>query len=121
MRRPKLGASLADVNQLIRQGVGLPIESGLLVRGVLPGSAAQRAGLRGLQQDNTGEIILGDIITSVDGTAMNSIDDLYKFLDKKQINDTVQIEIFRDGKRLTVPMKLINLPQSPQGAAPRRY
>lgn len=121
VRRPKLGASLADVNKLIRQGVGLPIESGLLVRGVLPGSAAQRAGLRGLQQDTRGEIILGDIITSVDREQMNSLDDLYKFLDKKQINDTVQVEIFRDGKRQTVPMKLINLPQSAQGAAPRRY
>ncbi len=121
VRRPKLGASLADVNQLIKQGVGLPVENGLLVRGVLPGSAAQRAGLRGLQQDNRGEIILGDIITSLDGMTMNSIDDLYKFLDKKQINDTVQLEIFRDGKRQNVALKLINLPQSPQGASPRRY
>ena len=120
VRRPKLGASLADVEQLVRQGVGLPVENGLLVRSVLQGSAAQRAGLRGLQQDNSGEVILGDIITSVDGTAMNSIDDLYKFLDKKQINDTVQVEIFRDGKRLKVPLKLSALPQSSQGATPRR-
>ncbi|CAN5636668.1 trypsin-like peptidase domain-containing protein [soil metagenome] len=121
VRRPKLGASLADVEQLVRQGVGLPIENGLLVRSVLQGSAAQRAGLRGLQQDNTGEVVLGDIITSVDGTAMNSIDDLYKFLDKKQINDTVQVEIFRNGKRQTVPLKLSALPSSGQGASPRRY
>ena len=120
VRRPKLGASLADVEQLVRQGVGLPVENGLLVRSVLQGSAAQRAGLRGLQQDNTGEVVLGDIITSVDDTAMNSIDDLYKFLDKKQINDTVQVEIFRDGKKLKVPLKLSALPQSSQGASPRR-
>lgn len=121
VRRPKLGASLADVDKLIRQGVGLPVENGLLIRSVLQGSAAQRAGLRGLQQDRYGEVILGDIIMSVDGTAMNSIDDLYKFLDKKQINDTVQVEIFRDGKRQTVPLKLSVLPPSSQGASPRRY
>lgn len=121
VRRPKLGASLADVDQLVRQGVGLPVQNGLLVRSVLQGSAAQRAGLRGLQQDNSGEVILGDIITSVDGTAMNSIDDLYKLLDKKQINDTVQVEIYRDGKRQTVPMKLLPLPPSTQGASPRKF
>ena len=121
VRRPKLGASLADVNQLIKQGISLPVENGLLIRGVLSGSAAQRAGLRGLQQDSTGDVVLGDIITSVDGTTMNSIDDLYRFLDKKQINDTVQLEIFRDGKKQSVPLKLVNPPQSSQGASPRRY
>ncbi len=120
VRRPKLGASLANVEQLVRQGVGLPVETGLLIRSVLQGSPAQRAGLRGLRQDSYGDVIIGDIITSVDGTQMNSIDDLYKFLDKKQINDTVQVEIFRDGKRLTVPLRLSALPQSSQGASPRR-
>lgn len=121
VRRPKLGASLAAIDDLVKQGIGLPVQNGLLVRSVLQGSAAQRAGLRGLQQDNTGEVILGDIITSVDGTTMNSIDDLYKFLDKKQINDTVQLEIFRDGKRQNVSLKLLTLPNTSQGAAPRRY
>ena len=120
VRRPKLGASLAGVEQLNRQGVGLPVENGLLVRSVLPGSPAQQAGLRGLQQDGAGEIVLGDIITSVDNEKMNSIDDLYRFLDKKQINDTVQVEIFRNGKRQIVPLRLTNLPQSSQGGAPRR-
>lgn len=121
VRRPKLGASLASVTDLVKQGVGLPAENGLLVRSVLPGSAAQRAGLRGLMQNNTGEVILGDIIMSLDGTAMNSIDDLYRFLDKKQINDSVQLEIIRDGKRQSVPLKLSALPNSAQGASPRKF
>ena len=54
VRRPKLGASLADVSQLIKQGVGLPVQNGLLVRSVLQGSAAQQAGLRGLRRSNLG-------------------------------------------------------------------
>ena len=121
VRRPKLGASLAGVEELVRQGVGIPIQNGLLIRSVLTGSPAQRAGLRGLQQNGYGEVILGDIITSIDGEQMNSIDDLYKFLDKKQINDTVQIEIFRDGKKQNIAVRLVPLPQTPQGASPRRY
>ncbi len=108
--RPKLGASLASVEQLSGQ-VKLPVESGLLVRGVLGGGAAANAGLRGLSQTADGEVVLGDIITSVDGEKMSSLDDLYRYLDKKQIGDTVQIAVYRNGKNLTVPVKLTTLPQ----------
>ena len=46
---------------------------------------------------------------------MNNIDDLYRYLDKKQIGDTVQLEVYRDGKKATVPLKLLPLPQAAQG------
>lgn len=122
VRRPKLGAALFPVNELAKQGVGVPVENGLLVRAVVPNGAAQRAGLRGLQQDSSGGIVFGDIITAIDGTPLNSMDDLYRFLDKKQINDTVQLELFRDGKRQNLPLKLLTLPATTtQGASPRRY
>lgn len=122
VRRPKLGAALFPVNELAKQGVGVPVENGLLVRAVVPNGSAQRAGLRGLQQDSSGGIVFGDIITAIDGTALNSMDDLYRFLDKKQINDTVQLEIFRDGKRQNLPLKLLTLPATTtQGASPRRF
>lgn len=122
VRRPKLGAALFPVNELAKQGVGVPVENGLLVRAVVPNGSAQRAGLRGLQQDSSGGIVFGDIITSIDGTALNSLDDLYRFLDKKQINDTVQLEVFRDGKRQNLPLKLLTLPATTsQGASPRKF
>jgi len=121
VRRPKLGAALFPVGELAKQGVTVPVENGLLVRAVVPNGPAQRAGLRGLQQDSSGGIVFGDIITSVDGTALNSMDDLYRFLDKKQINDTVQLEIFRDGKRQNLPLKLLTLTTTTQGASPRRF
>ena len=40
---------------------------------------------------------------------MNDLDDLYRFLDKKQIGETIQVEIYRSGKTLTVPVKLLPL------------
>ena len=73
---------------------------------------AERAGLKGLSQDASGEIALGDIVLSLDGEAINNNDDLYRFLDKKQIGDTVQAEIFRNGKKTTVPIKLMSPPQN---------
>ncbi len=111
VRRPKLGANLYGIEQLQQQGARLPVENGLLVRSVLPGSALSGAGIRGLSQSANGEVVLGDIITSIDGVKMTNLDDLYRFLDKKQIGDTVQIEIFRNSKTLTVPVKLLPLPQ----------
>ncbi len=120
VRRPKLGANLIGISQLREQGVRLPVESGLLVRNSLAGGSAQGAGIRGLAQGADGDVVLGDVITKIDGEKMNGLDDLYRFLDKKQIGDTIQVEIFRNGKTMTIPVKLLPLPQSSQGRPVRR-
>lgn len=106
VRRPKLGASTMSVASLLDQGARLPVESGLLIRSVTQGSPAAASGLKGLSQANDGSILLGDIIESIDGEKLTTNDDLYRLLDKKQIGDTIQIEVFRGGKRVTVPLKL---------------
>lgn len=107
VRRPKLGASLLSVASLSDQGVRLPVESGMLIRTVSQGSAASGAGLKGLAQDSTGSIILGDIILSIDGEKMESQDDVFRYLDKRKIGETVQVQIYRDGKNLTIPVRLV--------------
>ncbi len=118
VRRPKLGAQLVSIEQLREQGARLPVQSGLLIRGLVAGGAAERAGLRGLIRSTSG-VTLGDIITSVDGEKVGDVDDLFRFLDKKQINDTVRVELIRDGKTITVPVRLTALPQSVQGRPTR--
>jgi S1-C subfamily serine protease len=115
VRRPKLGATLYSVEQLTEQGIKLPVEKGLLIRNVVAGGSAANAGLRGFSRDNNGEMVVGDIIISIDGEKIADMDDLYKALDKKQIGDTVQVEIYRGDKKMTVPVKLIALPASVQG------
>ncbi|MDQ3797964.1 MAG: trypsin-like peptidase domain-containing protein [Acidobacteriota bacterium] len=124
VRRPKLGATLYSVAQLNEQGVNLPVEGGLLVRNAVTGGPAAAAGIRGLSQDASGEVVLGDIILTIDGQKMDNLDDLYRYLDKKQIGDTIQAEIFRDGKRSTVPVRLTPVPgqsqQQPTGRPIRR-
>jgi S1-C subfamily serine protease len=121
VRRPKLGASLMGISQLREQGVRLPIESGLLLlQNLQPGGSAQNAGLRGLSRDANGDVILGDIITAIDGEKMKDLDDLYRFLDKKQIGETVKVEVVRNGKMMTIPVKLLPLPQPSQARPMRR-
>jgi S1-C subfamily serine protease len=118
VRRPKLGAALYSVEQLAERGVQMPVAKGVLIRSIAPGGSAASAGLRGISQDNDGEVVLGDIITSIDGTKVADMDDVYKVLDKKQIGDTIQVEIYRGGKSQTIALKLMPLPASVQGRPP---
>lgn len=122
VRRPKLGINALSVAQLRAQGLNLPAQNGLFVRSVLPGGAAATAGIRGLQQTG-GDVVLGDIITTVDNEKVEDLDDLYKILDRKQIGDTVNVEILRDNKRQNVSVRLQALPNQnqPRTNQPRRF
>ncbi len=106
VKRPDLNANLLSVEQLNRQGLRLPISTGLLIRNVQTGGAADKSGLKGVSQDSYGDIVLGDIILSIDGEKMTDLDAIYQFLDKKKIGDTVQVKVFRNDKEVTVPVQL---------------
>jgi S1-C subfamily serine protease len=106
VRRPKLGASLPSVSDLVERGYRMPVQQGLLVAQVQPGGPADRAGLKGLTSDGA----LGDILISADGQKLDDIDNLYRLLDKKNIGDTVNFEVYRAGKTVTIPVKLNSSP-----------
>ncbi len=103
VRRPKLGASLPTIAELKQRGYRVPVESGLLVYQTQTGGSAERSGLKGILPDGT----IGDILISAEGQKLNDLDDLYRLLDKKQIGDTVNFEVYRGGKTVTVPVKLL--------------
>jgi S1-C subfamily serine protease len=105
--RPKLGIYPRAVSDL--RGIRLPVGEGLLVLQVDPNSSAAAAGLRGLSETPDGDLVIGDIITAIDGEKMESQNDLYKALDKHQFNDVIQVEVVRgaNGQRTTVPVKLL--------------
>jgi S1-C subfamily serine protease len=106
VRRPKLGASLPSIGDLRQRGYRVPVEAGLLVYQMQPGGTAERAGLRGMGSDGS----IGDILISAEGQKLNDLDDLFRLLDKKQIGDTVSFDVFRDGKTVTVPVRLLGQP-----------
>ena len=74
---------------------------------VTDGSAASRAGIKA-----------GDVITSIDGEKMAEQNDLFRILDKHQFGDVLQVEVVRDGRRQTVPVRL--LPDGQRRNAVRR-
>jgi len=103
--RPNLSIIMRDVESLGRQA-SLPVSDGILIWYVRPGGAAANAGLRGMVQTEDGEVELGDIILSVDGEKVADQDALYRVLDKHKIGDTVNVEIIRRGRRMTVAVRL---------------
>ena len=104
--RPKLGIYPRDVSEL--RGVRLPVEEGVLILQVDPNGSAAAAGLRGLSENEDGDVNLGDIIVGVDGAKVSNWNDLDNILDKHQFGDVVRVEVVRgDGQRASVPVRLL--------------
>ena len=118
VRRPKLGISTRDVAKL-RNQVELPVSDGVLIWDIAPGGAAANAGLQGLTQTENGDVELGDIIVGIDGEKVSSTDDLSRILDKHKLGDTVRVEVVRNGKRVTVPVRLTEAPDTRRGVIRR--
>jgi S1-C subfamily serine protease len=111
VRRPKLGISTRDIASL-RNQIDLPVEDGVLIYQVARGGGAAAAGLRGVQQTEAGDVELGDIIVGIDNDKVSDSDDLFRVLDKHQIGETVQVQIWRDGRRTSVAVRLMESPDS---------
>ena len=103
--RPKLGIGTRDV-QTLKGQLDLPVSDGVIILQVAPGEAAANAGLRGLTQTENGDFEIGDIIVGMDGEKIANNDDLFRLLDKHQVGDVVQLQIFRNGRRQSVPVRL---------------
>ncbi len=114
VRRPKLGISTRDV-EVLKNQIELSVSEGVVIWQVAPGEAAANAGLRGLTQTEDGDVEIGDIIVGIDGEKVNNSDDLYRILDKHQVGDTIQLQIMRNGRRTSVPVRLMESPSTRRG------
>ncbi len=98
--RPGLGVTIA--NDRIAKRLGI---SGVLLINIQPGSSAEKAGLRGTRRAGS-EIILGDIIESVNGRKVYSYDDLRNEFDKYRVGDEVTLGIRRGERYVQVKVRL---------------
>ncbi len=84
--------------------------TGAVILQVSEESAAEKAGLRGAEQTDLGQIILGDSIIAIDDHPIKNNDDLYSYFEKdKQDGDSVKITYMRDGKQYETTATLQNL------------
>ena len=119
VRRPKLGITPPiQLSPGLAEELGLPVREGLMVSQVVSGGAADRAGIQGgTQPVRSGNQIFylgGDVITSIDGQAVRTRDDLDRILGAKNIGDRVQVEVVRDRRRLKLDVQLTESPPARQ-------
>ena len=104
VRRPALGILTIPISPDIADQLGLAADYGLLIVRVLPGSAAERAGLRGGTErayiGNEPIMVGGDLIVAIDGEAVQDQQELSHVMNNHRAGDTIQITIFR-GKHKT--------------------
>ncbi len=119
---PVLGLRYADLSSLdpaALKELHLPTQ-GALVVGVVPGSPAEKAGLKaGSQQitlqDGTPLSLGGDVITSVDGQTLNQTNTLQSTIFGKAVGDTVKLQVERGNKTVELSVKLSEF--QPQAAS----
>jgi S1-C subfamily serine protease len=99
--RPGLGVSLVPDALARRWGI-----KGLVIAKVARGGSADRAGLRGVREAGGGRIELGDILVAVEGTPVETVDELLDVLERFKVGDRVRLEVIRDNKRLSVDVTL---------------
>ena len=110
VKRPSLGIVSYAIGPDLASQMGLSADYGVLVQKVVPGGAAERAGLRGGNQQayvgNTPIMLGGDLIVGIDGQEVADPQDINAIMDKHQAGDTISVTIFRSQKQITLKLIL---------------
>jgi len=111
-----LGITAQPVSGSAAKLFRLPSAHGLLVETVKPGSAAAKAGLRAGSQSATLAGVTyplgGDLIDTVQGDPLYSIEQLRDAIGDKKPGDEVKLGVYRGDKHRTVTVKLGRQPSS---------
>lgn len=91
VRRGQLGVQIQDLTSAMDSALKTGASKGALVTSVMPGSAAEQAGLE-----------VSDVIVAVDDQAVENGRDLRNIIGLMRVNQDVKLHIFRDGKAQTV-------------------
>lgn len=109
-RYPTLGVRTLPIGPELADQMGLAADSGLLVMQVVPGSAADRAGLRGGTErayiGNTPIAIGGDLIVAIDGQPVTDQQELSHMMQQHRAGDTVTVTIYRGKKKMDIRVVL---------------
>jgi serine protease Do len=97
--RGYMGVGLTDVTPSIQRALGLSVARGALVQDVTDDSPANRSGVR-----------VYDVIVDVEGHDIQSNDDLIRDISARQPGSVARVQIVRDGRRLTLPVRLTERP-----------
>jgi S1-C subfamily serine protease len=108
VKRPLLGIDSYAIGPDLASQMGLAVDSGILIQKVIPGGAAERAGLRGGNQQayvgNTAILLGGDLIVAIDGQQVSDSQQIDAIMEKHQAGDTVSVTFYRGRKQITLKL-----------------
>ena len=110
VRRPALGVRTIPIDPELADQMGLPADYGLLIVQVVPGGAADQAGLRGGNEraylGNIPIMLGGDLIVGIDGERIETQQDLAQLMNNHRAGDTVRLTIYRGKRKMDVNVTL---------------
>ena len=110
VHRAFLGVETLPVGGWLGEALDLPVQEGLLVEVATPRGPAAVAGIHGgdrLVQAGMRRIhIGGDVIVAIDGQKVAGQLDVNVVLNRKRPGDTVNVSVYRGGKKMDIPVKL---------------
>jgi S1-C subfamily serine protease len=114
-----LGIEMVPITSDLAANFRVPVDKGVLIQHVRDGSPAADAGLKG----GTTQVVLagqtywlgGDVITKVNGQAVETSDQLASVVTSKQPGDSLDLEVHRGQETLNVTVELGRQPSTPVG------
>lgn len=111
--RPWIGIMGQDIGPELAKLLRLPSE-GILVAEVIKGSPADRAGMLGgdriVRIGNFQVIIGGDLIVGIQGRTIKTMDELIEQIENREIGESIEVSVLRNGKPRTVKVLLAEAP-----------
>ncbi len=104
---PFIGITYAQINPQTASQLNAPVQQGVIVQEVSPGTPGATAGL----QQN-------DVITAIDGTQLDETHSLRQILFQHQVGDTITLTVVRNGQTLSVKLTLVARPASTDTGVP---
>lgn len=95
VRRPWTGMFYYDLSVRAAERLGLSKPEGALVAQVAAGSPAAKSGIEP-----------GDVVLSIDSSAISNVEDIQCFMLKAKIDQNIKITVWRDGKKSVIQLQL---------------
>jgi len=105
VKRGFLGVQVQEVTSDLSKSFGLDVPTGALVGQTYPDTPAEKAGIRA-----------GDIILAFNGKTVAKSADLPPLVGVSKVNEPIKVKILRQGKEMTVTVKLTELDKAEQSA-----
>ncbi len=99
--RGYLGVVIQDISRDLADAYGLPRPAGALIAKVLPGSPAEKTGLKE-----------GDVITQFSGRDINLSSELPQMVGRAKVGQSYPLTVYRDGKARTLNFEVAALPDA---------